>query len=32
MEAFKKSKALGRFVLRNEGATLAAGVVDDIVQ
>lgn len=30
-EAFKKTKTLGRFVLRNEGSTLAAGVVDEII-
>lgn len=30
MELFKNSKELGRIVLRKEGTTIAAGVVDDI--
>jgi elongation factor 1 alpha-like protein len=32
LEQFKASKELGRIVLRKDGSTMAAGVVDDIIE
>lgn len=30
LETFKKNKELGRFILRKEGSTIAAGIIDEI--